>query len=85
MQAGAISPPDFLGPGTKDEPGKIPIIPCSSFQVPRQRYREDVPSAEVEVLDAGHLALDTAAEIASLIRQFVRHTRGKREKLLLQP
>jgi pimeloyl-ACP methyl ester carboxylesterase len=35
-------------------------------------YRRDVPDASVHVLDAGHFALDTAAdEIASLIRGFV--------------
>jgi hypothetical protein len=38
----------------------------------RERYRQDVPKAEVHVLDAGHFALDTAAdEIASLVRGFV--------------
>jgi pimeloyl-ACP methyl ester carboxylesterase len=37
-----------------------------------ERYRQDVPSAEVHVLDAGHFALDTKAdEIADLVRQFV--------------
>lgn len=38
-----------------------------------ERYRKDVPSAEVYVLDAGHFALDTKAdEIADLIRDFVK-------------
>jgi pimeloyl-ACP methyl ester carboxylesterase len=37
-----------------------------------ERYREDVPKAEVHILDAGHFALDTAAdEIAGLVRDFV--------------
>lgn len=37
-----------------------------------EAYRRDVPSAEVHVLDAGHFALDTAAdEIAALLRGFV--------------
>jgi len=27
-----------------------------------ERYRQDVPKAEVHVLDAGHFALDTAAD-----------------------
>ena len=37
-----------------------------------ERYRQDVPKAEVHVLDAGHFALDTkAAEIAALIRGFM--------------
>jgi pimeloyl-ACP methyl ester carboxylesterase len=38
-----------------------------------QAYRHDVPNAQVHVLDAGHFALDMAAdEIAALIRGFVR-------------
>jgi pimeloyl-ACP methyl ester carboxylesterase len=37
-----------------------------------ERYRKDVPSAEVCVLDAGHFVLDTKAdEIATLVRQFM--------------
>jgi pimeloyl-ACP methyl ester carboxylesterase len=37
-----------------------------------ERYRKDVPSAEVHVLDAGHFALDTkASEIAALIGEFM--------------
>ena len=37
-----------------------------------ERYRRDVPKAEVHVLDAGHFALDTKAdEIAGMVRQFV--------------
>src|SRR5215468_2340859 len=37
-----------------------------------EAYRRDVPKAEVHVLDAGHFALDTAAdEIAALVRGFV--------------
>jgi len=35
-----------------------------------------VPNAEVHVLDAGHFALDTAAdEIAALVRDFVSSSR----------
>ncbi|MGJ5813842.1 alpha/beta fold hydrolase [Paludibaculum fermentans] len=38
-----------------------------------EAYRRDVPDAEVHVLEAGHFALDTAAnEIAGLVRAFVR-------------
>jgi len=38
-----------------------------------EAYRRDVPKAKVHVLDAGHFALDTAAdEIAALVRAFVR-------------
>jgi len=37
-----------------------------------EAYRRDVPNAQVHVLEAGHFALDTAAnEIAALIRGFV--------------
>jgi pimeloyl-ACP methyl ester carboxylesterase len=37
-----------------------------------ERYRKDVPGAEVCVLDAGHFALDTKADdIAELVRQFM--------------
>lgn len=37
-----------------------------------ERYRLDVPNAEVHVLDAGHFALDTAAdEIAALVGNFM--------------
>jgi pimeloyl-ACP methyl ester carboxylesterase len=37
-----------------------------------ERYRKDVPNADVHVLDAGHFALDTkAGEIAALIRSFM--------------
>ena len=37
-----------------------------------EAYRSDVPKAEVHVLDAGHFALDTAAdEIADLVRGFM--------------
>jgi pimeloyl-ACP methyl ester carboxylesterase len=42
-----------------------------------ERYRKDVPNAQVHVLDAGHFALDTAAdEIAALVRDFVGSSRG---------
>jgi pimeloyl-ACP methyl ester carboxylesterase len=38
-----------------------------------ERYRKDVPNAEVHVLEAGHFALDTKAdEIAALVRAFMR-------------
>jgi pimeloyl-ACP methyl ester carboxylesterase len=37
-----------------------------------ERYRKDVPQAQVYVLDAGHFALDTKAdEIAALVREFM--------------
>jgi pimeloyl-ACP methyl ester carboxylesterase len=37
-----------------------------------ERYRNDIPHAEVHILDAGHFALDTAAdEIAALVRSFI--------------
>ena len=38
-----------------------------------ERYRKDVPTAEVHVLEAGHFALDTKAdEIAALVRSFMK-------------
>jgi pimeloyl-ACP methyl ester carboxylesterase len=38
-----------------------------------ESYRRDVPAAEVHLLDAGHFALDTAAnQIADLVRGFVQ-------------
>jgi pimeloyl-ACP methyl ester carboxylesterase len=38
-----------------------------------ERYRKDVPNAEVHVLDAGHFALDTRADnIAELVRTFMK-------------
>jgi pimeloyl-ACP methyl ester carboxylesterase len=41
-----------------------------------ERYREDVPNAEVHVVDGGHFALDTAAhEIAALVQEFVGSSR----------
>jgi pimeloyl-ACP methyl ester carboxylesterase len=41
-----------------------------------EAYRRDVPEAEVHILDAGHFALDTAAnEIAALIRNFLGKSR----------
>jgi pimeloyl-ACP methyl ester carboxylesterase len=41
-----------------------------------ERYREDVPKAQVHVLDAGHFALDTAAdEIAAFVQGFVGSSR----------
>ncbi|MGH8391815.1 MAG: alpha/beta fold hydrolase, partial [Pseudomonas sp.] len=51
-----------------------------SFIVPgAMRYKDDVPGAEVHILDAGHFALDEKTEqIASLTRQFMaRITAGK--------
>jgi pimeloyl-ACP methyl ester carboxylesterase len=38
-----------------------------------ERYRKDVSKAEVHVLDAGHFALDTAADqIAQFARGFMK-------------
>jgi pimeloyl-ACP methyl ester carboxylesterase len=38
-----------------------------------ERYRQDVPRAEIHVLDAGHFALDTKADlIAALVREFMQ-------------
>ncbi len=39
-----------------------------------EAYRRDVPNTEIHVLDAGHLALDTAADqIAVLVQEFAGH------------
>jgi len=44
-----------------------------------ERYRQDVPNAQVHVLDAGHFALDTAAdEIAALTQSFLSYSMGDR-------
>ena len=41
-----------------------------------EAYRRDVPNAQVHLLDAGHFALDTAADdIAALVRAFVGSSR----------
>jgi pimeloyl-ACP methyl ester carboxylesterase len=38
-----------------------------------ERYRKDVPSADVHILEAGHFALDTKAdEIAALVKTFMK-------------
>lgn len=38
----------------------------------RERYRKDVPNAEVHILNAGHFAFDTKAdEIAAMVDKFV--------------
>jgi pimeloyl-ACP methyl ester carboxylesterase len=43
-----------------------------------ERYRGDVPNAEIHVVDGGHFALDTAAdEIASLVANFMAVTRSE--------
>ncbi len=43
-----------------------------------EAYRRDVPNAEVHVLDAGHFALDTAAdEIAALVQRFMSSARSR--------
>ena len=41
-----------------------------------ERYRQDVPNAEIHVLDAGHFALDTAAdEISTYVKDFLFRSR----------
>ena len=41
-----------------------------------ERYRKDVPNAEIHVVDGGHFALDTAAdEIAALVQGFLDSSR----------
>jgi len=48
-----------------------------SFQLSEpEAYRRDVPGAQVHILEAGHFALDTAAdEIAALVRDFMTGSR----------
>jgi pimeloyl-ACP methyl ester carboxylesterase len=48
-----------------------------SFELTQpEAYRRDVPKAQVHVLDAGHFALDTAAdEIADLVCRFMSDQR----------
>jgi pimeloyl-ACP methyl ester carboxylesterase len=42
-----------------------------------ERYRKDVPDAQIHVLDASHFALDTKAdEIAALVRDFMQGQKG---------
>jgi pimeloyl-ACP methyl ester carboxylesterase len=46
-----------------------------------EAYRHDVPNADVHVLDAGHFALDTAADkIAELVGSFLRPARSSSRK-----
>jgi pimeloyl-ACP methyl ester carboxylesterase len=49
----------------------------ASFDISEpEAYRRDVPSAQVYIVDAGHFALDTAAdEVAALIGSFARASR----------
>ena len=43
-----------------------------------ERFRKDVPKAEIHVVDGGHFALDTAADqIGALVRNFVDSSRGE--------
>jgi pimeloyl-ACP methyl ester carboxylesterase len=43
-----------------------------------ERYRKDVPNAEVHVVDGGHFALDAAAgEIAALVANFMAVTQSE--------
>jgi len=43
-----------------------------------ERYRKDVPNAEVHFVDGGHFALDTAAdEIADLVADFMAVTESE--------
>jgi pimeloyl-ACP methyl ester carboxylesterase len=49
-----------------------------SFRISEpEAYRRDVPGAQIHILDAGHFALDTAAdEIAAHVRSFVGESHG---------
>ena len=59
--------------------GGVPVAAVAgnhdlSFELSEpEAYRRDVPKAEVHVLEAGHFALDTAADqIAQLVRAFMK-------------
>jgi pimeloyl-ACP methyl ester carboxylesterase len=46
-----------------------------------EAYRRDVPDAEVHILEAGHFALDTAADqIADLVHGFLMNGRSSRDE-----
>ncbi len=46
-----------------------------------ERYRKDVPNAEVHVVDGGHFALDTAADqIAAFVQRFLGSSREEAKK-----
>ena len=43
-----------------------------------ERYRNDVPTAQIHILDAGHFALDTSADaIAELMENFIASSRSE--------
>jgi pimeloyl-ACP methyl ester carboxylesterase len=43
-----------------------------------ERYRKDVPNAEVHIVDGGHFALETAADqIAAFVRGFLGSSRER--------
>jgi hypothetical protein len=78
-----VSRPIFLTWRAPDSPCGIGIYRCdakthdqigpSGKRVGRHKPRRDVPKAEVHVLDAGHFALDTAADqIAQLVLGFMK-------------
>jgi pimeloyl-ACP methyl ester carboxylesterase len=70
-----IAYPDWQAWLQKNQPGLLVIWGKHDLSFDPgepERYRKDVPSAEVHVLDAGHFALDTKAdEIAVLLQEFM--------------
>lgn len=57
--------PPFLAVWGKNDPAFLPAG--------AEAYKRDIPSAEVQLLDTGHFALEThASEISELIRQFLK-------------
>src|SRR5207253_652375 len=78
-----ILPPDHQQPRLLVIWGKYDL----SFDLSEpQTYRRDVPNAQVHVLDAGHFALDTAAdEIAALVRGFVASSPGTSSLTIVKP
>ena len=55
-----------------ERPAVLQTYPGNPEYDAQTEFRNDVPGAEVHVLEAGHFALDTKAdEIAALVRSFM--------------
>jgi hypothetical protein len=59
-------------PTGAERPAVLQTYPGNPEYDAQTEFRNDVPGAEVHVLEAGHFALDTKAdEIAALVRSFM--------------
>ena len=67
------------GPCRSESFRRLAVWSESSFDSGEpERYRQDVPKAEIHIVDGGHSALDTAAdEIAAFVRGFVASSRER--------